>query len=65
MLFSLYEPAEDLDDFKRFYRELWKGNGKGTDDPFRKAQTERSKLFLLICKSIPKVFKGLAIWEIC
>jgi len=31
-----------LDDFKRFYRELWKGNEKtGTDDPFRKAQTER------------------------
>jgi len=35
------QPAEDLDDFKRFYRELWKGNGKGSDDPFRKAQTER------------------------
>jgi len=31
------QPAEDLDDFKRFYRELWNGN----EDPFRKAQTER------------------------
>jgi len=31
------QPAEDLSDFKDFYRELWSGH----DDPFKRAQTER------------------------